>query len=121
MTRPHPSPAALSAMLPEHPARSTRTEGTRWPPHSARPVLRPAAGRELLDIDSLSANPRAHRATHVASDVIDGSDGERDRSRRACPSVTWSREARLRTMPGQPRGRRENDQCDLWRMGSMGG
>src|SRR5437867_9406169 len=25
----------------------------RWPPHAARPMLRPAAGRELLDIDTL--------------------------------------------------------------------
>jgi hypothetical protein len=29
------------------------------------------AGRELLDIDSLSANPRAHRATRVAPDVTE--------------------------------------------------
>src|SRR5439155_12454880 len=35
--------------------------GDRRPPHAARPILRPAAGRELLDIDTLSANPLAHR------------------------------------------------------------
>ena len=34
-------------------------------------VLHLAAGREPLDIDSLSANPRAYRATRVASDVIE--------------------------------------------------
>ena len=43
----------------------------RWPPHSARPILHPATRRELLDIDSLSANPPACRATRVASDVIE--------------------------------------------------
>src|SRR5262245_28139023 len=40
----------------------------RWPPHSARPILRAAAGRELLDIHALSANPRAYRAIRVAPD-----------------------------------------------------
>ena len=34
-------------------------------------VLHLPAGRELLDIDSFSANPRAYRATPVASDVIE--------------------------------------------------
>jgi len=36
------------------------------------PVRRPPAGRELLDSDSLSADPRAHRASGVASDLIEG-------------------------------------------------
>ena len=40
-------------------------EPTRVP----APLIRPVAERELLDIDSLSANPRAYRATHVAADV----------------------------------------------------
>jgi hypothetical protein len=35
-----------------------------WLPYSARPILRPA-GRTHLDIDALSANPLAHRATRV--------------------------------------------------------
>src|SRR3989442_7589104 len=42
----------------------------RWPPYSARPVLHLPARRKPLDIDALSPNPRAHRATRVASDVI---------------------------------------------------
>src|SRR5437899_3476166 len=36
----------------------------------ACPVLHPATRRKQLDIDALSANALAHRATRVASDVI---------------------------------------------------
>jgi DDE family transposase len=39
--------------------------------YSARPGFRPPAGRELLDSNSLSADPRSHRATRMASDVIE--------------------------------------------------
>src|SRR5712664_3975477 len=53
----------------------------RRAPHPACAVLHPPAGRELLDIGSVSANPRAHRATRVAPDVIEktghgGSDAD---------------------------------------------
>jgi len=37
--------------------------------HPTCPVLQPPVGGELLDFDSLSADPRAHRATRVASDL----------------------------------------------------
>jgi hypothetical protein len=43
-----------------------RMESTRKKPHA---VDAPAVGRELLDSDSLSADPRAHRATRMASDL----------------------------------------------------
>jgi hypothetical protein len=39
----------------------------RRPFHSARRILRPASGREPLDIDTLSANPRMHYVTRMAS------------------------------------------------------
>jgi Transposase DDE domain group 1 len=42
----------------------------QWAPHPACSVLRPLAGRRSLDWEPLSADPRAHRATRVASDVI---------------------------------------------------
>jgi len=41
-------------------------------PHSARPILHSAGRREPLDIDSLSANSRAYRATRGAPHVIAG-------------------------------------------------
>jgi len=43
--------------------RRRRLVKTGGRPFPTPPVLSPAAGRELLDIDSLSANPRTHRAT----------------------------------------------------------
>ena len=40
------------------------------PPHPACPILHPPAGRKPLDLDSPSADSRAHRATRVTSHVI---------------------------------------------------
>ena len=62
-------------------------------------VLRPATRRKLLDGKPLSADSRPHRATRVASDVIErtASGGER-RMRGARVSLRWgSATARLPT------------------------
>src|SRR5207245_6943268 len=69
-------------------------------------VFRAPAGRELLDGEPLSADSRAHRATRLASDVIErtGPGGEQDRRRRECPCGGWSPVASLPMMRDQRAG-----------------
>jgi len=59
-------------------------------------------GRELLDIDSLSANPRAYRATHVAA---------LDHRQQGCLWGWRSRVATLQHGLGQRRWRRKSGEC----------
>lgn len=70
--RQSPAPAGLALHHPElvadEPAAAAVQD--RRAPHSPYPVLHPAAGRKPLDEDPLSADSRAHRATRLASDVI---------------------------------------------------
>src|SRR5260370_19195412 len=60
----HRSPLALGFLRTPARARMLPPAGRKHNRH------RPAIVLELLDFDALSANPRAYRATRVASDVI---------------------------------------------------
>jgi hypothetical protein len=67
-------PPAPTGPAPGHPElvpdeSPTAALQDRWPPHSARPILCPAAGREPLDREPLSADSRPHRTTRVAPDL----------------------------------------------------
>ena len=62
-------PARRHSELVPHESPAAAVQDRRAP-HSACPVLHPAARRKLLDTASVSADRRAHRATHVAPDVI---------------------------------------------------
>src|SRR3970282_289295 len=73
--QPRQSPAPARP-APRHPELVT-DEPPAWAiqdrraPHPACPVLHPAAGRKLFDAEPLWADSRAHRATRVASDLIE--------------------------------------------------
>jgi hypothetical protein len=71
-------PAVGHPELVAHEPPATALQDRRTP-HPACPVLHPAACRESLDPPAVSADPRVHRATAVASDVIE--------------SPTWGAEA----------------------------
>src|SRR4029450_2178825 len=61
--RPHPD-----VVLDQSPAPVVQD---RPPPHPTCAVLRGPAGRKSLDRESLSADPRAHRAADVPPDLIE--------------------------------------------------
>ena len=83
--------------------------------------IRLAAGREPVDADSLSADSRAHRATRVASDVIElVAQAESQGRRGECPRGGWSGPEALEGYGISGAGR-ENEPCHRSRMGSMGG
>jgi hypothetical protein len=86
--------------------------------------LHPPAGPEPLDADALSADSQAHRATRVASDVIEppGQGGEQGRQ----PAAAVSRGGEPRAADSQQirdrrRWRRKNAVCHLceWAAGSV--
>ncbi len=62
-------PLAIPELVADEPA--TAPVQDRRAPHTARPVLRPPAGRKLLDTAPVPADRRTHRAARVAPDVIE--------------------------------------------------
>jgi hypothetical protein len=71
-------PAVGHPELVAHEPPATALQDRRTP-HPACPVLHPAACRKSLDAPPVSADPRVHRATAVASDVIESPTREQRR------------------------------------------
>jgi hypothetical protein len=99
--------------------------GSRRPSSSSWTVVYPTpdTGRELLDIDSLSANPWAHRATRGAPDLIQrtahrGSE-TRDGSIPAGVSLRWVLRGNISGSKGQQS--RKRPACRLFRTGGTAG
>jgi len=90
-------------------------------PDPACAVLRAPACRESLDRDHLLADPWAHRAARLASDVMMLARAATGRwiiaSSRVAEKRSYQRQ-RLRDMQGQRRWRGAGSRCDVLRTGS---